>query len=262
MISEELFSRDGVSANSAQLTQLKALFPNCFDVSGQFLLEKFQSEIAEQADISREFYEMNWLGKSYAKLLRNLPPETLLCEDKNHNAKPENANSQNLLIQGDNLDVLKHLKNAHTNKVKMIYIDPPYNTGSDGFVYQDDCKFTPEQLSEFAHISLDEAERILKFTAKGSNSHSAWLTFMYPRLYIARELLKEDGVIFISIDDNEVAQLKLLCDEVFGEGNFVAEFIWDKKNSAKGVPPRNMVVNIHEYILCYSKNTDAKLIGE
>ncbi|WP_233118466.1 site-specific DNA-methyltransferase [Aggregatibacter actinomycetemcomitans] len=144
----------------------------------------------------------------------------------------------------------------------MIYIDPPYNTGSDGFVYQDDCKFTPEQLSEFAHISLDEAERILKFTAKGSNSHSAWLTFMYPRLYIARELLKEDGVIFISIDDNEVVQLKLLCDEVFGEGNFVAEFIWDKKNSAKGVPPRNMVVNIHEYILCYSKNTDAKLIGE
>ncbi|MBN6068299.1 site-specific DNA-methyltransferase [Aggregatibacter actinomycetemcomitans] len=262
MISEELFSRDGVSANSAQLTQLKALFPNCFDVSGQFLLEKFQSEIAEQADISREFYEMNWLGKSYAKLLRNLPPETLLCEDKNHNAKPENANSQNLLIQGDNLDVLKHLKNAYTNKVKMIYIDPPYNTGSDGFVYQDDCKFTPEQLSEFAHISLDEAERILKFTAKGSNSHSAWLTFMYPRLYIARELLKEDGVIFISIDDNEVAQLKLLCDEVFGEGNFVAEFIWDKKNSAKGVPPRNMVVNIHEYILCYSKNIDAKLIGE
>ncbi|TYA13929.1 site-specific DNA-methyltransferase [Aggregatibacter actinomycetemcomitans] len=262
MISEELFSRDGVSANSAQLTQLKALFPNCFDVSGQFLLEKFQSEIAEQADISREFYEMNWLGKSYAKLLRNLPPETLLCEDKNHNAKPENANSQNLLIQGDNLDVLKHLKNAYTNKVKMIYIDPPYNTGSDGFVYQDDCKFTPEQLSEFAHISFDEAERILKFTAKGSNSHSAWLTFMYPRLYIARELLKEDGVIFISIDDNEVAQLKLLCDEVFGEGNFVAEFIWDKKNSAKGVPPRNMVVNIHEYILCYSKNTDAKLIGE
>ncbi|WP_262398762.1 hypothetical protein [Aggregatibacter actinomycetemcomitans] len=90
---------------------------------------------------------MNWLGKSYAKLLRNLPPETLLCEDKSHNAKPENANSQNLLIQGDNLDVLKHLKNAYTNKVKMIYIDPPYNTGSDGFVYQDDCKFTPEQLS-------------------------------------------------------------------------------------------------------------------
>lgn len=262
MISEEFFSRDGVSANSTQLAQLQKIFPNCFDASGRFLLEKFQTQIAEQTDISREFYEMNWLGKSYAKLLRNLPPETLLCENKTHNAKPENANSQNLLIQGDNLDVLKHLKNAYANKVKMIYIDPPYNTGSDGFVYQDDRKFTPEQLSELAHISLDEAERILKFTAKGSNSHSAWLTFMYPRLYIARDLLKEDGVIFISIDDNEVAQLKLLCDEVFGEGNFVANFIWDKKNSAKGVPPRNMVVGVHEYILCYGKNSDTKLRGE
>ena len=168
MISEELFSRDGVSANSAQLTQLKALFPNCFDVSGQFLLEKFQSEIAEQADISREFYEMNWLGKSYAKLLRNLPPETLLCEDKNHNAKPENANSQNLLIQGDNLDVLKHLKNAYTNKVKMIYIDPPYNTGSDGFVYQDDCKFTPEQLTVFTKIPKNS----IKIPVAGGGTYS------------------------------------------------------------------------------------------
>lgn len=251
MITETLLSQEGVSANSEQLAQIQKLFPNCFDASGRFLLEKFQSEIAEQADISREFYEMNWLGKSYAKLLRNLPPETLLCEDKAHNAKPENKNSQNLLIQGDNLDVLKHLKNAYTGKVKMIYIDPPYNTGSDGFVYQDDRKFTPEQLSELAHISLDEAERILKFTAKGSNSHSAWLTFMYPRLYIARDLLKEDGVIFISIDDNEVAQLKLLCDEVFGEGNFVAEMPW--KGRGGGADDKNLLQN-HEYILMYAKN--------
>ncbi|OOF38584.1 type III restriction endonuclease subunit M [Rodentibacter mrazii] len=194
---------------------------------------------------------MNWLGKSYAKLLRNLPPKTLLCEDKAHNAKPENANSQNLLIQGDNLEVLKHLKNAYKGRVKMIYIDPPYNTGSDGFVYQDDRKFTPEQLSELAHINLDEAERILKFTAKGANSHSAWLTFMYPRLYIARDLLKEDGVIFISIDDNEVAQLKLLCDEVFGEGNFVEKIIWKKRS---GPPNDKKIAAVHEYILIYTKN--------
>ncbi|MBN6063312.1 site-specific DNA-methyltransferase [Aggregatibacter actinomycetemcomitans] len=255
MITETLFSQEGVSTNSAQIEQLKSLFPHCFDASGRFLVEKFQSEIAEQTDISREFYEMNWLGKSYAKLLRNLPPETLICEDKTHNAKPENKSSQNVLIQGDNLDVLKHLKNAYTGKVKMIYIDPPYNTGSDGFVYQDDRKFTPEELSELAHISLDEAERILKFTAKGSNSHSAWLTFMYPRLYIARDLLKEDGVIFISIDDNEVAQLKLLCDEVFGEDNLVAEIIWQRKrgrdNSARWFSKS------HEYIFLYAKRKEA-----
>lgn len=197
---------------------------------------------------------MNWLGKSYARLLRNLPPETLISEDKTHNAKPENAGSQNLLIRGDNLEVLKHLKNAYTNSVKMIYIDPPYNTGSDGFVYQDDRKFTPAELARLANIDEDEAARILDFTDKGSNSHSAWLTFMYPRLYVARELLREDGVIFISIDDNEAAQLKLLCDEVFGEGNFVANVIWQKKYSPQN--DAKWFSNMHDYILCVAKNKD------
>ncbi|AIZ19129.1 TPA: DNA methyltransferase [Neisseria meningitidis] len=194
---------------------------------------------------------MNWLGKSYARLLRNLPPETLISEDKTHNAKPENAGSQNLLIRGDNLEVLKHLKNAYTNSVKMIYIDPPYNTGSDGFVYQDDRKFTPAELACLANIDEDEAARILDFTDKGSNSHSAWLTFMYPRLYIARELLKDDGVIFISIDDNEAAQLKLLCDEVFGEGNFIKDLI---VNTSEGGGNAKYVVNGHETVLVYAKD--------
>ncbi|QEY25060.1 site-specific DNA-methyltransferase [Neisseria animalis] len=194
---------------------------------------------------------MGWLGKSYARYLRECPPVTLLGEDTAHNALPENKDSQNLLIKGDNLEVLKHLKHAYQNKVKMIYIDPPYNTGSDGFVYQDDRKFTPEKLTELADMSLDEARRVLDFTAKKSNSHSAWLTFMYPRLYVARELLKDDGVIFISIDDNEQAQLKLLCDEVFGEENFVAGFIWNNKYT---VSNDTDVSYQHEHILCYSKN--------
>lgn len=156
MITETLFNAENITANSPQLEQLKQLFPNCFDTSGRFLLEKFQAEIAQHTDISREFYSMNWLGKSYAKLLRNLPPETLLAEDVEHNSKEENAHSQNVLIQGDNLEVLKHLKNAYRNSVKMIYIDPPYNTGSDGFVYQDDRKFTPEQLATLANITQEE----------------------------------------------------------------------------------------------------------
>ncbi|HEZ0705434.1 TPA: site-specific DNA-methyltransferase [Neisseria meningitidis] len=230
------------------------MFPVCFDADGNFLIDRLQAEIAPQTDIGREFYEMNWLGKSYARLLRNLPPETLISEDKTHNAKPENAGSQNLLIRGDNLEVLKHLKNAYANSVKMIYIDPPYNTGSDGFVYQDDRKFTPAELARLANIDEDEAARILDFTDKGSNSHSAWLTFMYPRLYVARELLKDDGVIFISIDDNEAAQLKLLCDEVFGEGNFVANVIWQKKYSPQN--DAKWFSNMHDYILCVAKNKD------
>ncbi|HFC6255580.1 site-specific DNA-methyltransferase, partial [Neisseria meningitidis] len=251
---EAIYTSDGITANSTQLEQLKKLFPACFDADGNFLIDRLQAEIAPQTDIGREFYEMNWLGKSYARLLRNLPPETLISEDKTHNAKPENAGSQNLLIRGDNLEVLKHLKNAYTNSVKMIYIDPPYNTGSDGFVYQDDRKFTPAELALLANIDEDEAARILDFTDKGSNSHSAWLTFMYPRLYIARELLKDDGVIFISIDDNEAAQLKLLCDEVFGEGNFVANVIWQKKYSPQN--DAKWFSNMHDYILCVAKNKD------
>ena len=176
---------------------------------------------AEGADISREGYSLNWLGKSYARLMANLNTATLLAANTEHNSKDENKNSENILIQGDNLEVLKHLKNAYAEQVKMIYIDPPYNTGSDGFVYQDDRKFTVEELAGLAGIDEDEAKRILAFTRSKSNSHSAWLTFMYPRLYLARELLCEDGVIFMSIDDNEQSQLKLLCDEVFGAENFL-----------------------------------------
>lgn len=259
---EAIYTSDGITVNSTQLEQLKKLFPACFDADGNFLIDRLQAEIAPQTDIGREFYEMNWLGKSYARLLRNLPPETLISEDKTHNAKPENAGSQNLLIRGDNLEVLKHLKNAYTNSVKMIYIDPPYNTGSDGFVYQDDRKFTPAELARLANIDEDEAARILDFTDKGSNSHSAWLTFMYPRLYVARELLKDDGVIFISIDDNEAAQLKLLCDEVFGEGNFVTDLIW---KSRQIIDSRNKTnaSNDHEYILIYAKNIELfQLVGK
>ncbi|ARB69894.2 TPA: site-specific DNA-methyltransferase [Neisseria meningitidis] len=248
---EAIYTSDGITANSTQLEQLKKLFPACFDADGNFLIDRLQAEIAPQTDIGREFYEMNWLGKSYARLLRNLPPETLISEDKTHNAKPENAGSQNLLIRGDNLEVLKHLKNAYTNSVKMIYIDPPYNTGSDGFVYQDDRKFTPAELARLANIDEDEAARILDFTDKGSNSHSAWLTFMYPRLYVARELLKDDGVIFISIDDNEAAQLKLLCDEVFGEGNFVDTLTI--KKSANGMGSKDGYSTNHDFILIYLK---------
>ena len=167
-----------------------------------------------------------------------------------HNSKNENA--QNLLIKGDNLEVLKHLKNAYFESVKMIYIDPPYNTGGDGFVYRDDRKFSVDELSRLSSISQDEAKRVLEFTAKGSNSHSAWLSFIYPRLYIARELLRGDGAIFISIDDNEQAQLKILCDEIFGEENFVCNFCWQKNFAPKN--DNKYISESVDYILCYAKN--------
>ncbi|HAS02338.1 MAG TPA: type III restriction endonuclease subunit M [Pasteurella multocida] len=234
------------------LAILKQHFPNCFDKHGAFLPDKME-EILHSDGIAtqKEGYSLNWLGKSYARVLKDTPPETLLAEDMAHNRQPENTNSENLLIKGDNLEVLKHLKNAYKNQIKMIYIDPPYNTGSDGFVYQDDRKFTPQQLVQLGGMDLDEAKRVLEFTAKKSNSHSAWLTFMYPRLYVARELLRDDGVIFISIDDNEQAQLKILCDEVFGEENFIKDLI---VNTSEGGGNAKYVVNGHEILFVYAKN--------
>ena len=247
---EHLFADTG---ENSSIALLKQHFPQCFDKDGLFLPDKLAEQLqTANVPVSREYYTMNWLGKSYARYLCDCPPITLLGEDSAHNTQSQNQHSQNLLIKGDNLEVLKHLKNAYANQVKMIYIDPPYNTGSDGFVYQDDRKFTPDELAKLADMSTDEARRVLDFTAKKSNSHSAWLTFMYPRLYIARELLKEDGVIFISIDDNEQAQLKLLCDEVFGEENFVGCIIID------GTPKNDpyIVSTSHEYVLAYAKIFD------
>ena len=221
-----------ITVNTKEIEILKKYFPNCFNKNGEFQMDKFEKRISKEVDVTKEGYELRWLGKNYARLLANIETETMIVDDEEHNNKRENKNSENIYIEGDNIDVLKHLKNAYSEKIKMIYIDPPYNTGSDGFVYKDDRKYTKEDLAELTNITEEEAQRILSFNTKGSNSHSAWLTFMYPRLLTARELLSDDGVIFISIDDNEVSQLKLLCDEVFGEENFVAEFIWRKKKES------------------------------
>ncbi len=255
MKKEKTFDNTSTTANSKQLEILKTNFPQCFDKNGDFIPHRMQEVVAKDGiNLSKESYSLNWLGKSYARLLANEQPLTLLKEDIQHNQKTENQNSENLLIKGDNLEVLKHLRHAYSEQVKMIYIDPPYNTGSDGFVYNDARKFTPEQLQKLAGIDEFEAQRILDFTSSNSNSHSAWLTFIYPRLYIARELLTDDGVIFISIDDNEQAQLKMLCDEVFGIEN-VETYIWnlsDFEESSFTKTASHTVRVEHEYIItCY-----------
>lgn len=243
-----------ITAANKNIAVLKKHFGHCFDKQGNFQMEKFQAELDEsEVDFSKESYGLDWLGRSYARLLASDPTTTILKEDEAFNQKPENKNSQNLLLKGDNLEILKHLSNAYYEKVKMIYIDPPYNTGSDGFVYQDDRKFTATELQRLAGISEDKAKRILEFTMSDSNSHSAWLTFMYPRLYIAKQLLTEDGVIFISIDDNEVAQLRLLMDEIFGEENFVAEICHKSRAS---VSNDKIISPNHNFIFLYAKRHD------
>ena len=173
----------------------------------------------------QEGYELKFLGKSYAKLLASTETTTVIQPNEAHNSLPENASSENIYISGDNLDGLKHLLKSYNGAIKCIYIDPPYNTGSDGFVYAENFNYTKDTLQEKLSVSEEEAERILDLTKRGSASHSAWLMFMYSRLLLARDLLKDDGVIFISIDDNEQANLKLLCDDVFGEENLIAQIV-------------------------------------
>jgi len=254
---KEIFNDNSdITSNSKQIALLKQHFPNCFDKEGNFLTHKIEELLGDAGvELSQESYSLHWLGKSYARLLANENPRTLLKEEKTHNSKESNKKSENLLIKGDNLEVLKHLTNAYSQSIKMIYIDPPYNTGSDGFVYNDKREFTVSHLSKLAGVDVDEAQRILDFTSSKSNSHSAWLTFMYPRLYIARELLRDDGVIFISIDDNEVAQLKLLCDEIFGEENFVNSIAWESKTKSQNTKDSyNKLQPKVETILCYSES--------
>ncbi len=254
MDKEQKITND-IKVPNKDLEVLKKHFSHCFDKNGSFDIEKFKQELAEnEIDFYKESYSLDWLGKSYARLLASDSATTLLKENEEFSGKEENKNSENLLIKGDNLEVLKHLSNAYYEKIKMIYIDPPYNTGSDGFVYQDDRKFTVREFRQLAGVDEEKAKRILSFVDSKSNSHSAWLTFMYPRLYIAKQLLKDDGVIFISIDDNEVAQLRLLMDEVFGEENFVAEFI--VRSNPRGSQSSKDIAIEHEYLISYSKNSD------
>lgn len=238
---------------------LKEHFPSCFKADGSFDVERLKAEIAGTTNVVQEGYELKFLGKSYAKLLASTDTTTVIQPNEAHNALPENADSENIYISGDNLDGLKHLLKSYNGQVKCIYIDPPYNTGSDGFVYADNFNYSKETLQEKLSVSEEEAERILDLTKRGSASHSAWLMFMYSRLLLARDLLKEDGVIFISIDDNEQANLKLLCDDVFGEENFVAEFIWKRRSSS--ALSENKVSTDHEYVICFHRNSLKEFVG-
>ncbi len=255
-----------IKVQNKDLENLRKNFPQCFDKDGNFQLEKFKLNLTEkEINFSTESYGLDWLGKSYARLLASDPATTLLKADEAHNQKAENKNAENLLIKGDNLEVLKHLTNCYYEKIKMIYIDPPYNTGSDGFTYQDDRKFTVKELQQLIGVDEEKAKRILDFTQQKSNSHSAWLTFMYPRLYLAKQLLTDDGVIFVSIDDSEVAQLQILLDEVFGEENFVA--LAPRKTGAGSAATRSdsELRKLNDYVFIYQKNQlifKQKLMGE
>lgn len=252
MIKDIIGRNAEAAAGQKEIKVLKEYFPQCFNADGEFDIEAFKAALPEGTTLTDETSGFNWLGKNYARMLTNMDTTTLIRPDEEHNAKPENRDSKNVYISGDNLDALQHFVKSYGEKVKVIYIDPPYNTGSDGFVYNDKFNFTADELAKRLDISRERAERILSMTRRGSASHAAWLTFMLPRLSFARDLLTDDGVIFISIDENEESNLRLLCNEVFGEENLAGEIVW--KNSSKN--DEDYISMQHEYILCYVKDKE------
>lgn len=259
MIKNIMESNKNVDIEKEKMDKLKELFPSCFNSNNEFDMENFKNEISQNTTIVKEGYGLNFLGKTYAKLLASLDTETILVPDKENNSKEKNKNSENIYISGDNIDALKHLVKSYAGQIKCIYIDPPYNTGSDGFVYNDKFNFTEQKLMNDLDISEEEAKRIFNMTNSKSNSHSAWLTFMYPRLYLARELLSKDGIILISIDDNENANLKLICDSIFGEENFIGPVSWEKRTKCQNTKTsKDQFQSKIEYVLLYSKNPEIK----
>lgn len=240
------------------LAKLKEMFPEVItetkDENGEIVAgvdaKKLEQLLSTKVIEGDECYDFTWVGKKQAMVEACKPIRKTLrpCRDESVDWE----NTQNLYIEGDNLDVLKLLQESYLNKVKMIYIDPPYNTGNDSFIYPDDYSTNKELYDEEVGAIDESGYLMFKNTETNGRFHSSWCSMMYPRLKLARNLLTEDGVIFISIDDNEVDNMRKMCDEVFGENNFVTQFVWQKNFAPKN---DNKYVSIStEYILLYSKN--------
>lgn len=241
---------EAVKPNTAFLSELKNKLPEFFNKDGEFNLDKFKSELQEHnINELKDGYQLDFIGKDYARRQAGERPWTVIVPDEEQN-NSEGKNSKNLFFTGDNLEVLRHLQTNYANKIDMIYIDPPYNTGSDGFVYPDKFEYSDEKIKEMFGMDDSQIEHLKSI--QGKSSHSAWLTFMYPRLFLSRNLLSDSGVIFISIDDNEVTNLRSICNELYGEDNFVAQI-------AVQINPRGRNLDIFvaktiEYVLVYVMN--------
>jgi len=248
-----------VRPNSDLLDKLQQHFPHFFDKDGNFNIEKFSAELKENnITEARDGYRLSFVGKDYARLQTGRASETLITPDADHNAKPENLSSQNIFITGDNLEALRHLQNAYRGKVKMIYIDPPYNTGKE-FVYNDRFEFDDQKLQTALGYSDEEITRLKSI--QGKSSHSAWLTFMYPRLKLAQKLLTDDGVIFVSIDEHECHNLLHLASEIFGEDSFET-LIWRKNGKQGNTKKISRFKNTHEFVVVIYRNIYKTTIGK
>ena len=254
-----------VQPNTSFLNYLKYKLPEFFTKDGFFDMNKFQSELKkENINELNEGYQLDFIGKDYARRQAGEMPKTVIVPDEKQN-RGDGSHSQNLFFTGDNLEVLRHLQAAYANMIDVIYIDPPYNTGSDDFVYPDSFEYTDDQLEDMFGLDDDQLARLKSI--QGKSSHSAWLAFMYPRLILAKRLLSSNGVIFISIDDNEQSDLKNIMDEIFGENQFLGNIAWESKTKSQNTASSyDKLQPKIEYILAYSKNKHShfhlNIIGE
>jgi len=252
------FKMDGKSLNitDKKLIELQLLLPEVFS-EGKIDWEKLKATLGEDINFANERYVLNWAGKSDAfKVLQTPTTKTLIP------AKDESVNfdeTENIFIEGENLEVLKVLQKSYFGKVKMIYIDPPYNTGNDSFIYPD--KFSESKADYEKRVGDKDEEGYMtkdgmfkKNSKENGQYHSNWLNMMMPRLYLAKNLLRQDGVIFVSIDDNEVHNLRLLMNEIFGEENFVASVIWEKKFAPSN--DSKWLSDNHDYLLVFAKSKE------
>ena len=261
-----MHTQDIVDVNVGKIGKL---FPNCLTerigengrLEHAIDFDKLRVELSKGiVEGQQERYQFTWPGKREAMRIANTPTNMTLRPDRESSVDFDNTG--NLYIEGDNLEVLKILREDYLGKVKMIYIDPPYNTGND-FVYEDDFSQTSGEFRGKSGIFDEDGNMILQNYEVNSESngrfHTDWLNMIYPRLKVARDLLTEDGVIFISIDDNEVENLRKVCDEVFGERNFIAQLIWERAFSPKN--DARFVSNSHDYVLMFTRNIDSFVIG-
>lgn len=247
---------ESVDITDQNIEKIGALFPNVItetknekgEPAKAINFELLKQELSKEIVDGDETYEFTWVGKKAAIVEANKPIRKTLrpCKEESVNWDT----TENLYIEGDNLEVLKLLQESYLSKVKMIYIDPPYNTGSD-FIYEDDFAQSREDYDEDSGAVDENGDRMFKNTDSNGRFHSDWCSMIYSRLALARNILCNDGVIFISIDDNEIENMKNICNEVFGEENFIAQFIWEKT-----FRPSNFTRTTRknsEYVLCYSK---------
>lgn len=253
---------DGKSLNITEekMNKLKEIIPEAF-TEGKIDWEKLKAALGEDIEFKNERYVLNWAGKSDAFRVLQAPTTATLVPDKEESVNFDNT--ENVFIEGENLEVLKILQKSYFGKIKMIYIDPPYNTGNDNFIYPDKFSETKDEylsrIGDKDETGYMTREGLFRKNSKDSGHyHSNWLSMMYPRLFLARNLLREDGVIFVSIDDNEVHNLRLMMNEVFGEENFVANFLWKKKSTTSNVEGAQ-VSSLMDYTLCYRKTEKAQI---